>query len=352
MNSRERVRMALSHQSPDRVPIDFGGTFLTSASENIQKQIVNILGLKGQPDSRFEQFDDRIQKYFGCDLRSMVPKSSPDWGFDWKELHKAPLKDATINDLKNYPWPEPDEAMVEGLEQEAQFLHKETDYFICASQIGQGIFELGCYLRGYEKLLLDTAINKDFVHAFNQEVLEANLRLGELYFGVIGPYVDMVLIGDDLATQKAPYISPDTFRELFKPYFKEYISSIKKCCPDAITGHHCCGNSFRLLDDLADIGIEVINPVQTRANEMTPENLVTKKDRLSFLGGVDLQYILPHGTAQEVEQFVKNLINLLGQGGGYILAPCHTLPDDVKPENVITMLETALKCGKYPLAVS
>lgn len=343
--SRERVKTSLNHQEPDRVPIDIGGTFLTSAPEKIQKQIADILGLKSEPDPRFDLFDDRIQKYYGCDLRSIVPVKWPNWGF--KEVHEAPLKNATIDDLDRYPWPEPDDEMIKGLENKARFLHNETEYFICAGQIGQGIFEAGCWLRGYEKILYDIALDKEFVHELNKKILETNIKIGELYFGIIGKYVDMVLIGDDLATQKAPYISPDTFRELYKPYFKEYISSIKKHCLKAKIAHHCCGSSFRLLDDLADIGIEVINPVQTTANEMNPENLAKKKNKLSYLGGVDLQYILPYGTREEVEEFVKKLIMILGSGGGYILAPCHTLPEDVKLENVITMLEAAIKWGKY-----
>lgn len=146
-------------------------------------------------------------------------------------------------------------------------------------------------------------------------------------------------------------MSPDTFRELYKPYFKEYVANIKKHCPNAYMAHHCCGSSFQLLDDLADIGIDIINPVQTAAVDMEAKQLAMfkKKRGLSFLGGIDLQYILPHGSRDEVREFVKNIINDLGQDGGYVLAACHTLPDDVKPENVITMFEAALEFGTYPL---
>jgi uroporphyrinogen decarboxylase len=348
MNSRERVRLALEHREPDRVPIDLGGTFLTSAPPAMQQQIADRLGLRGAPDPRFGHFDDRIQRHFGCDLRSITPKRWPAWGFDVLAL-QFPLKDASLEDLATYPWPEPDPAAIEGLEEEARFLHEETDYFICASQIGQGLFELGCYMRGYERILLDIALDPGFVHRFNEKALATNIRWGDLYFGVVGPYVDMVLIGDDLATQRGLYMSPSAFRELYKPYFAEYVASIRRLCPRAKIAHHCCGSSFALLDDLVEIGIDVINPVQTRAAHMSPEALATKKDQLAFLGGVDLQRILPYGTHEEVEAFVKTLIEHLAPGGGYILAACHSLPEDVKPENVITMLEAALRWGRYPL---
>jgi uroporphyrinogen decarboxylase len=348
MDSRTRVRMALNHDEPDRVPIDIGGTFLSSATPEMQAAIADVLGLTGEADPRFGRFDDRIQRHFGCDLRSITPAGPRDWGY--REVHEAPLRHASIEDLDAYPWPGPRDDMVAGVREEARFLRDETDYFICASQVGIGIFETGCYLRGYDQILLDMATDEDFVRALNDKVLETNVRLGDLYFPEIGDCVDMILIGDDLATQGGPYTSPEMFRRLVKPWFAEYIASIRRHCPDASIAHHCCGSSWLLLDDLAEIGVQVINPVQTTAAGMSPANLATKKDRLSCHGGVDLQHVLPWGSAAEVEEFVRDLIRRLAPGGGYILAACHTLPDDVRPGNVVTMLEAALKWGRYPIS--
>ena len=348
MDPRTRVKTALAHQEPDRVPVDIGGTFLSSAPPEMQARIADVLGLSGEPDPRFPRFDDRIQRHFGCEMRSITPAAGRSWGYS--DVHEAPLRHASIDDLEDYPWPEPTDAMVAGVREEARFLHDETDYFVCASHVGCGIFELGSYLRGYDQILMDMALDKEFVHAFNRKVLEANLRLGEVYFAELGEYADMVLLGDDLATQNGPYMSPDMFRELVKPYFAEYVAQMKSLCPNAAISHHCCGSSFRLLDDLADIGISVINPVQTKAAEMSPENLATKGDLLSFHGGVDLQHVLPHGTTDEVEEFVRHLLRELAPGGGHILAACHSLPDDVKPENVVAMLEAARRWGAYPLS--
>lgn len=349
MTSRERVNRALSHREPDRVPIDLGGTFLTGAPAEIQRAMADILGLQGRPDPRYGAFDSRIQEYFGCDLRSVEPAAPAPWGFSFDGPHQAPLRRATLDELASYPWPAPSEAMLAGVAARARFLHEQTEYCVCAAQIGAGIFESGCYLRGFEEWLLDIALNRDFVHALNRCVLETNRRLGDLYFGAIGQYVDLVLIGDDLATQAGPFISADTFRSLFKPYFAEYVASIRRHCPQARIAHHCCGSSIGLLDELTAIGIEVINPVQTTAAGMTPAALARKKPALAFLGGVDLQRVLPYGSREEVESFVRHLIRELGAGGGYILAPCHTVPADVKPCNLIAMLEAARKWGTYPL---
>jgi uroporphyrinogen decarboxylase len=348
MDPRTRVRKALNREEPDRVPVDIGGTFLSSAPVEMQVAIADVLGLSGEPDPRFPRFDDRIQRHFGCDLRSITPAAGRDWGY--REVHESPLRNATIDDLDRYPWPEPTDRMVEGSRDEARFLHEDTDYFICASQVGIGIFETGCYLRGYDKILYDMALDADFVRAFNEKVLQTNIRLGDVWFAEVGDYIDMVLIGDDLATQNGPYMSPEMFRDLVKPYFAEYVASIRRHCPNAFIAHHCCGSSYRLLDDLAEIGIQVINPVQTTAAEMSPSILATKKDKLSFHGGVDLQHVLPHASEEEVEAFVRDLLRDLAPGGGFILAACHTLPEDVKPQNVVAMLEAALKWGRYPIA--
>ncbi len=345
MTPRQAVRAALTNQKPDRVPVDLGGTFLTSATPEMQQKLVEILGLSGQDrDERFGNFDDRIQTHFGCEMRSIKARKGRSWGF--RDVHEAPMRDLSIEDIRSYPWPGPSDEMIEGLEDEARFLHEQTDYFITAAQIGQGLFEAGCWLRGYDKILYDCALDPDWVHAFNTRLLEVNSALGDVYFPVIGPYVDMVLLGDDVATQNDVYLSPEMWRELYKPYFAQYIASIRKFCPHALIGHHSCGSTHKILDDLAEIGVQVINPVQTRAKGMEPENLADFQPKLAFHGGVDLQHILPHGTPGQVEQFVKHLIDTLGRNGGYVVAACHTLPDDVKPENVITMLESARKYGK------
>jgi len=339
MTSRERVRAALSHQQPDRLPIDFGGTCLSSAKPEMQERIAELLGLEGECDPRFRHFDHRIQEHFGCDLRQIGPRAHRSWGF--KRIEDAPMRDLELEDLDDWPWPVPEDAMVEGLREEARFLHEETPYAVCASQIGQGIFEISCWLRGYDQILMDMLEEEDFVHAFNQKVLETNIRLGEAYFSEIGAYVDMVIIGDDLAMQTGPYMSPDTFRQLYKPYFADYIASIRKHCPDAFIVHHCCGSSRLLLDDLIDIGVQVANPVQTHATGMSPVELATFKPRLAFHGGGDLQHVLPHGTPEEVSELVEDLVGHLAPGGGYILAPCHTLPEDVRPENMVRFLDEA-----------
>jgi len=347
MNSRERVRISLSHQEPDRLPLDFGGTHLTSAAPEMQARIAQCLGLRGSPDPRCKHFDDRIQKHFQCDLRLIRPAIRTDYGIN--DGSEAPLRNAGWDEISHYPWPRFIPARVAGLADEARFLHEETDYAVCAAQISEGIFETGCYLRGYDQILIDIMTDPDLAHAFFKKVLAINLELSEPYFKAVGSYVDMVLFGDDLAMQDRAYMAPAIFDAMIKPYFKEYVACIRAYCPRAFIAHHSCGSTVELFGRLNECGVQIHNPVQTSARNMEPEKLKAHKPGMAFLGGIDLQYILPFGSAEEVKAFVKRLIINLAPGGGYIFAPCHTLPPDCKPENLILALNTARELGVYPV---
>lgn len=345
MTSRERVYLALEHRQPDRVPIDIGGTYLTGVDEIVQQRLIEALGIKGERNPRFKYCDNRIQEFFGSDLRGVRPNQWPDWGFDWNDLSVNPMRHFTsITEVEQYPWPDPNPEMVAGLRDEAKFLHEETDYFICASHIGNGIFELGCYLRGYDQFMLDIAMDPDFVYGFNRKALEVNRRFNDLFYSEVGPYVDMVLNVDDLGTQNAPFISPETFAALFKPFLKEFIDSIKSYCPQAYIGHHSCGSIFRLMDHLRETGIQILNPVQTTAAEMSLDYLKTKKKMLSFFGGLDQQQVLPFGTVEETKDYVRRIVSILGEGGGYIFAGSHILGPDARTENIIAAFKTAVEC--------
>ena len=354
--------MALNHQEPDRLPIDFGGTGLTSAKPAVLKNLQNFLGLDHSIDPDFPYFDIRIQKKFGCDIQQIklsapldfrqkyTPSGKPlnEWGFSWEELSYSPLKDASPDDVKKYPWPDPDAAgRTSGLKEHVLRLYETTDFAIAANEIFLGPFECGCLLCGYDDWLVRLATDEEFVVSFLDKWLESATGFAQKYFGIIGDYIQIVQLGDDIATQKGLFLSPLMYREKIFPYFKKIVDIIKKLTRAKII-LHSCGSSYRLLPCLQEAGIDGINPLQTSAAEMDPVKLKSEfGSALSFHGGVDLQHILPYGTVSEVKQFVKNCITALAPGGGYILAACHTMPDDVPPQNIVAMLEAALEFGNY-----
>jgi uroporphyrinogen decarboxylase len=364
MKPRERVLTALKHQEPDRVPIDFGGTGISSATEEQQKRLREILGLTEKRDPRFLYFDNVLQDYFGVDFRRIgmrgphKPKNKVDekgrpadeWGVaDYNDSAFVPLRNFSIADLKSYDYPDPyDAGRIEGIKAYAKFLHNETDYAIVADAPGMGLFEAGCRLRGYDQFMLDFAANQDFIRAFFDIYLDLLKKFVDIYLGEIGDYIDIIWLGDDAATQRAPYISPRQYRQLVKPYFIEYVNHIKKYTKAHIM-HHCCGSSFTLIPEYLDIGIEILNPCQPEAVNMEAWRLKnTYGDRMCFHSGIGIQYLLPQGTPQEVVQSVQETAKILGKNGGYICAAGHTPPDDVPAENLIALFETA-KTLTYPL---
>jgi uroporphyrinogen decarboxylase len=357
MNPRERVRMALDHQAPDRVPLELGGAGITSASPQMQQRLRDVLGLREPPDPRFPYFDDAIQKYFEIDFRGIYlndiarpGETTDEFGvMDYANAHDNPLAHVSREELKKFPWPvAEDPRRVEGLREYARFLHEETEYAVVGQHVGVGLFEGGLRLRGYERFLLDCASDPDWVRSFFDIILDLDSRLMDAYLGEVGEYLDVIWLGDDSCTQRGPYTSPKMYRQLVKPYFTEYIRRIRSKTNARIV-HHCCGSCYRLLPDLIDIGVEVLNPVQPEAEDMDHARLKAEfGDRLSFWGGIGMQHLLPHGTPDEVRQGVRAAFETLGKGGGWVCAAVHTFTEDVPPENIIAMLEEGRECAYLP----
>jgi len=366
MNSRQRVLTALNHQVPDRLPLELGGAGITSASPATQARLRQALGLHAPADERFPYFDDAIQKALGIDFRAVCLRGLPErrwrgqtpideWGVaDYADSHDNPLRHATIDDLKKYPWPDPeDERRYQGLGEYARFLYQETDYAVVGQHVGHGFFEGGCRLRGYDQFMIDCVQNQDWVRRFFDILLDINSRMMEHTLSQVGDYLHVIWLGDDTCTQRGPYISPRLYRELVKPYFAEYIRRIRARTPARIM-HHCCGSCYRLIPDFIDIGIEILNPVQPEANEMDHGRLKTEfGSALSFWGGIGMQHTLTEGTPADVTAAVKMAFQTLGPQGGFVLAGTHTFTEDVPAENILTLFEAGRNCEytRQPTAV-
>jgi uroporphyrinogen decarboxylase len=136
---------------------------------------------------------------------------------------------------------------------------------------------------------------------------------------------------------------------MVKPRMARMIEMIRTRT-DARIAIHCCGSIWALLDDLVDMGIEIINPVQTAAAHMDPVRLKARYgDRLSFWGGIDTQRTLPYGSLEDVRREVRQRLLEMGPQGGYILAAVHNIQVGVPPENIVAMYDAALDQGSYPL---
>lgn len=376
MKPRERVIRALERKEVDRVPLDLGGSLCSTIKLPAYQRLADHLGFQVEPDiiikrSKLVRVDEKILQYFGIDIRCLYVKTPevsarelPDgtlvnqWGVPYRKpvdseenysICGHPLQEADFEDLERYPWPQVGTApSPPALIQQAKDLHENTDYAVMLNIDQPEVFDICWYLRGFENFLVDLIANPKFAHGLLRIVTDIQKQRFAAVLGDFGRYIDIVYLADDLSSQQAPYISPELYRSHVKAYHRELIELIRTHS-DAKIFFHCCGNVRDLLDDLIDIGVDVINPVQVSARDMDPVQL--KRDfgeRIAFWGGVDTQHVLPYGSVDEVKEAVKHCIEALAPGGGYILAPVHNIQQDVPAENIVAMYKTALQWGRPP----
>lgn len=361
MTRREAFQAILQHRTPDRVILDLGGCPLSILTDEAAEALFTHLNYQGTREEKLEKLyreldiDTRGVGYIFTPKKSQYKRLSDTayinaWGLEkhytglYWDIVNAPLQDADMDDLENYPWPDPDtipQEEIDAIVKQAKFLKEETDYLICASHPVYGIFELGCWMLGFEEFLVRMITDKPFVHRFFEIILNYQKKVIERYYLPLAPYIDYTSSGDDFATQSDLFISPEMFEELVAPYFKERIDYTKKFISAPFL-HHSCGNVYKLLPQLKACGVDILNPIQPTGPAMQPERL--KKDfgnQFVFHGGLDTQSVLPNGTKESVTQAVNALLDAMQPGGGYIFAAAHNLQADVPPENIITMFRAA-----------
>jgi len=199
-------------------------------------------------------------------------------------------------------------------------------------------------------VLLNMALNPDFTHALLRKLTDlCKINLGN-FLSEIGENIDIIKIGDDLGTQESLLMSPKMYRSFLKPLHAEIIAFIKERTRAKVL-FHTDGDVFPLMPDLIEIGIDILNPIQTSAGKMS--NLDALKSQygkdMVFCGGIDTHHILPHGSPEEVQMEVRRAIQSLGAGGGYIVSSVHTIMNDVPAENILAMVDAVEKYGRYPL---
>jgi uroporphyrinogen decarboxylase len=204
-------------------------------------------------------------------------------------------------------------------------------------------------LRGFEQSLMDLALNPEFTIALMNKLLEMNLKMTGRFLDLVGPYIHIFRAGDDLATQKGRLMSQETYNAVLRPVYKELFDLVKSKT-EAKIFFHSCGNATVVIDDLVEVGVDVLNPVQVAAMGDMAEVKRRFGDKMVFWGGIDTQRVLPFGSVEDVEAEVKQRIHELGPGGGFVVASVHAIQPDVPPENIIAMAEATRKYGTYPLA--
>jgi uroporphyrinogen decarboxylase len=378
LTSRERVLCALSHEEPDRVPIMFGGSGATSMLAPAYDRLKAHLGVHSETrvSSSIHQYallDEEVMVRFGSDFRPLVPgpavstlaRTLPDeaviddWGTLWQrrpgiqyyEMMQYPLRNATVDQALRHPWPDlAHPSRFAGMKAQAQAIRSAGYASIVLA--GLASYEVCHQLLGLEAWLTMLAAEPEFAHTLMRQVTDRACAMAARLMEEAGDYLDVVVMADDLGSQNGPLMSPKMYRTLIKPYQAEIIATLKRHHPVKVF-YHSCGSIYPLINDLIEIGVDLLNPVQVSAKNMGDTTRLKREfgSRISFCGGVDTQHVLPHGTPDDVRCEVRRRITDLGPGGGYVLSAVHAIQPDVPPENVLAMFDEAQVAGKYPLTL-
>lgn len=339
--------------------MDLASTDMTEM-EGGPGRLLPLLGLAGADDKAAR--NEQALQALDIDIRSVGGILSPKggklarriseteyadcWGIVYQfnghhyEAVGRPLADATLDDLDRYPWPDPDDIPADdiaAIARRAAFLREESPYVVCGRHPYFGVFELGCWMCGFDDFLYRLAGEPEFVVRFFDIIHAYQKRVDAIYYGAIGKYLHFTTCGDDFATQTSLFCSPGMFRDLILPYYRSRIANFRRYS-DGFFFHHSCGAVRPLLEDLLSVGVDILNPIQPRAAGMEPEGLKRDfGDRVTFYGGIDTQHLLPTGTPDEVEAETRRLIGVLGKDGGYILSAAHVLQEDVPLANILAL---------------
>ncbi len=346
MTPRERVLTALNRCTPDRTPRDFW------AEEPTWKRLFAYVG----HDDKSQLLDD-----LGIDVRHLELEGPPEqqigggvyqnfWGerYIYRQTPWGPMREdicgaltdaRTMGDLENFAWPTPDSFDHASLVAQCE---RFDDYAILYGFAD--VWQRPGLVRGWEGMFLDMATRAEWAHFLSRKFTdfykEDYTRAAEATNGRI----DLYLLISDLGSQQGPLISIPMFRAFVAPYLREMVDCIRGLGGKAL--FHSCGLIRPLIPELIELGINVLDPIQPVGPEMTPERLKAEfGDRLSFHGGIDMQHLLPHGTADDVRAEVRRYCDVFARGGGYILGPAHLFQPDVPPENILAVYQGELSEG-------
>jgi uroporphyrinogen decarboxylase len=404
MSPRERVLTALNHREPDRPPLDLSGHRSSGIAALAYARLRRYLGLPERPLRVYDPVqqlavvDEDVLDLFHIDTIELgrgfaledihwqdwtLPDGTPCQMPAWVNLHREPgrwvIRSRTGRELAQMPegvlyfeqtyWPfaEQDDLdhLPEHLEQSmwtavatppgplaegpeglavlragARALRARTDRAIIGL-FGGNLLELGQFLYRNDNFYLLLAGEPRRAHAFLDRAVALHLANLERFLGAVGPYIDVVLFGDDLGMQCGPQISPRMYREFFFPRQQLMWRRVRELAPQVRIMLHCCGGVRELLPGLIEAGLDAINPVQITCKGMDPAGL--KRDfgaQLTFWGGgCNTQEVLSRATPAQVRDHVRRLADIWRPGGGWVFQQVHNILADAPPENIVAMYE-------------
>lgn len=370
MSHRERVLKTLLHEEPDRIPRDLMGN-ATMILDDAYFSLRDHLGLSPidpvRRGSTANYYDPRILEYFDIDFRRVFLPANREnsqidehedgtftdqWGIRFKKegiflnavAHPLAEKETT-EEIQKYRWPKAEEMFsAAGIKEVAKELYFNTDYAIVArNPLNGGFIDRSCQLMGTENFLTALIVDPGLVMYILENIFQTYASVYSMFLDEAGEYVHMVETADDIGTQNSLLISPHHYHQYIKPFEKKLYALIHKKAPHAALFRHTDGSVFPLIPDFIDVGIDVLNPVQTSSRDMEGEKLKKTYGReITFHGAIESL----SGPVETIEADVQRIMRIFKPGGGYIFAPCNHIID-ARPEAVLSVYAAADKYGAY-----
>jgi uroporphyrinogen decarboxylase len=398
MSSRERVLAAIDHREPDRVPIDLGGTRVTSIEPGLYTRLREQLEVRGDPVKVLDVWqmlawvEQPVVEALGVDVLP-VPRLIQDFGMRIDAWRPWQLDDGTLVQMPANFEPVTDEDGSLCIYQDGELVGKKvpaspffdrmvefkvydplppiesfkmpmfTDKDLAwrrhwaetlRAQTDKALMgEFGPILGrwgSYQEWMYTIAANPDYVIAYYERKVENLLANLKLYADAVGDNIDIIWWGEDFGTQTGLMISPRMFNQMVAPYYKRLFDWVHTHTAWKVF-FHCCGAIYPIIGTWIDCGVDILNPVQTTAAGMEPKKLKTEfGDRLVFWGGgIDTQTVLPFGTLDEIREQVQERIRIFGPGGGFVFNPTHNIQSDVTVDRLLAMFQAVHDYGQYPL---
>lgn len=386
MTGRERILKTLNYEEPDRVPLDLAGSIWTGISNKAYQSLLKVWGMAAEePDwsDVIQQIvipSERVLDKLEVDTRGVFPLCShnwkvfdqledagdnwsyhDEWGFthhfpkedgNWFSIVKHPMDQVDFNlpeQVEAFSWPDAgDKARFAGLRAKA-LNYRTQGKIVMTKGLCAGLFEMHQRVRGMENAMLDPMLYPQNSDLLVGKLADLKIEFWDALLDELGDVIDILGEGDDYGTQESQLISPDQFRDYYKPHFIRILNHIRKKSPKVKIMFHSCGNVRPIIPDLIEMGVDILNPVHINASGMEPVQL--KKDFGESLvfwgGGIDTQQVLPQGGEQEIRDHVKANLDALAPGGGYVFSTVHNIQSDVPAASILTMYDAFQKNRSY-----
>jgi len=356
MIPKERVLTALALQEADRVPIGYG------ANAGVDRRLKEHYGLGPDDDEgllRALGVDfRRVQApYRGPKLHADIPErgiKASEWGIRtrWSQHETGgywdycdwPLRSATIAEVDAWPMPSPDDFDYEAVREDSK---RYGDYCVfCGGAGWPDVINTCGMMRTMEQVLVDLITDDPAGLRLIERRNEVLLEVARRTLAAAEGRIDLMMLGEDLGTQRGPTISPELFRRRIRPCIRQFVDVAAGFgIPTMI---HSCGSSSWAFEDFIEMGIRAVDTLQPEAKDMAPEYLKrTFGDRLAFHGCISTAGPLAKGTVADTVDCCRRTLQVMMPGGGYCFAPTHMIQDDTPVENIVAAYEVAREAGRY-----